>query len=61
MLDLNELRRIPDKYGKLQTNLRLSPEIVKKLDQVAPSRRRSQFVEKLLAAELPKYLEVPQK
>jgi len=46
----------PRRFGKVQTNFLLEPEIVRLLDHHIPKRQRSKFVSELLRRELPRYL-----
>jgi len=46
----------PRRFGKVQTNFLLEPEIVHLLDHHIPKRQRSKFVSELLRRELPRYL-----
>ena len=46
----------PRRFGKVQTNFLLEPEIVRLLDYHIPKRQRSKFMGELLRRELPRYL-----
>ena len=46
----------PRRFGKVQTNFLLEPEIVRLLDYHIPERQRSKFMGELLRRELLRYL-----
>ncbi len=52
MLNLSNFSRTPDSRGCYQTNLRLSAQLVEKLDSIVPRGKRTAFVEEALRREL---------